>query len=332
MKKKTFLSLSILIIILIFFFKFNGLEDLIDSFKHLKVEHYIFLTLLQLLTISLTTYQWVFLVNKTGKISFFKMLQINLAGTFVESVTPSSRFGGEGAKVFLLKKSTELNYTQIASKMILLKFVMLFPFMCMTLLFFLISLFNYKLPNFIYLSFLGIFIFFSVLFFLAKKSKLKESNSEKAHANFIVKFIDKTFTFFSESCEKAKKILTKKEIIYLMLISSFVWFLYPVKFFLVSNILGFEIPFGLVVLATFSAYTVSIMPVTPGGVGTFEASMALIFSINGLIFSSGVSISILARTFTFWLPLFLSILASFTLLFPNIKNNKKLKKEFKNAN
>jgi len=91
------------------------------------------------------------------------------------------------------------------------------------------------------------------------------------------------------------------------------WFLYPVKTFIISNHLGFDIGFSPIVGATFLAYLVGTLPLTPGGLGSFEATLAVILSQQGITFAEGLTIALLLRVITFWFPLVLSALVSIKL-------------------
>lgn len=327
MKTKKLFGVLLITIFVLLFIKFNGIEELESTIKHIKLNNYIYLIILQIITILATAFIWYFIVNKEFKISFLRILQINLSSTFVESVTPSSKLGGEGAKIYLLKKFTNLNYSKLTSKVIVQKYIMFTPFLLMSAYLLIYSLFKYNLPNFIFISFLIITLTFLLIFLLIKYNMF---NFELTNNNYFFLYINKFCNFLKLSIKNIKKEINKNELIFLFFISGIIWFLYPVKIFLSAKMLEFDISLSLVFVMTFSAYCVSMIPLTPGGLGTFEATIALIASMNGLNFSEGIMIALVARTITFWFPLILSIFASISIIFRknnNIEFNKFEKKE-----
>ena len=50
------------------------------------------------------------------------------------------------------------------------------------------------------------------------------------------------------------------------------------------------------------------------GLGTFESTFGILFRINGYLFSQGLTLAILSRLVTYWLPFILSFLATIYLV------------------
>lgn len=102
----------------------------------------------------------------------------------------------------------------------------------------------------------------------------------------------------------------------LICLSLLMWLLYPLKYYLVAQAYGIEISFSSISSATFIAYFTSLLPLTPGGLGTFELSMAHILFMNGLSLSEGLLIAGTGRLITFWFPLLISILFAASYVLP----------------
>ncbi len=85
-----------------------------------------------------------------------------------------------------------------------------------------------------------------------------------------------------------------------------IWAFYPVKVYLVANILGYQLNPVIVIIATFTAYLVSMVPLLPGGLATFEGTLALVLAYEGLAAHEAFSIALMTRVITFWIPLFIS--------------------------
>jgi hypothetical protein len=112
--------------------------------------------------------------------------------------------------------------------------------------------------------------------------------------------------FFEESIYHSRKLITVKERYWLFSVSLLVWALYPLKIYVVALMLGFNVEPLFVAIATYTTYLISMIPLLPGGLGTFEGSMAFMFTYAGFSFAEGLAIALLARLVTFWFPLILS--------------------------
>lgn len=290
------------------------------------------LSVLQIFTLAMTSYIWYFLCNSDLKrINFLKMFMINSAAGFIESITPSSKLGGEAAKIFLLKKHTKLSTARLSSLTLSKMIATFIPFLIINIIIFSGSFFLFYIPVHIFYSFLGL-IFISVFLFsvyklLQKYLLIKFGNnvlSEKVR-NLLVKFLS--------IAENSKKEISKKNMKVLFSISTVEWLLYPVKVYIVARMLHIDASLFLIMLGTFSAYCVSVLPLTPGGLGTFEATMALVLSFNGVPFNSGLMLALSARLITFWLPLLISIICwMYYIFFDKFQNNEeKLSKIIKNS-
>jgi uncharacterized membrane protein YbhN (UPF0104 family) len=76
--------------------------------------------------------------------------------------------------------------------------------------------------------------------------------------------------------------LTVRSIISLTISSFFIWILDVLVCFAVAMMFGQQIPFAVIVLAIVIGNLVKAVPITPGGVGTYELSLALTFELAGV--------------------------------------------------
>ena len=277
----------------------------------------LFLCGLQVLTRLLLSYQWNFLIRKKeGQISFGRTFFICQAGKFIESVTPSSKLGGEAAKIYLFRQQTGLSYEGLTSLTLTHKYLTLLPFLLIAGGFIMATSFSFSLPGVVYWSLL-IFGIAIILFlgFIFWQSKNKDVLIEVDDTDFVFwEKLKSILSFFQRAAANSRGIITPSEQGKLFLISAFFWFLYPVKIYLAASSLGFEISLVFAALATYSAYLVSMLPLTPGGLGTFEGTMALVFSFNQFLFAEGLAVALVARLVTFWFPLLLSAITSSYLM------------------
>lgn len=279
------------------------------------------LALLQVATLGLTAYQWHFLLRKLGgRLPFSRVFGIYLAGGFVESVTPSVKLGGEAAKLYLFRRTTFLTHRELAGAFLAQKYISLLPFVILCAPFITLAAVRREIPGLAYLSFLVLGAFFALIFWMVH-SRPKEGPSEEPapepafetsrprsstlFERAVEKF-HKATAFFHDAASHSRSLTLTAERGGLLFISFLVWGLYPVKVYLVTSMLGYEVAFVSVAIATYTAYLVSMLPLFPGGLGTFEGSMALMLSLGGISPAEGLAAALLTRVITYWFPLFLS--------------------------
>ncbi len=316
MKKSLLLVVGILLclgVVLIL-----GWEDVYRVLRQVTLTQLFLLTLLQLSTLLATTYILHYLLKqKSPGVSLASVFGINLAGTFIESITPSVKIGGEALKVYLMQRETRLKYPQLTAIMLLSKFFSMLPFLLITFITLLVAFFSFEVPTFVYLAFMGLVFFLALFFLLFNLQGLglgalgrRFFNREKGYPAWVIKIfnkIEKVYGFMMETSLQSKTVLqAPKKRLFLFAIAFMVWALYPVKVYLVAGILGFELNIVVVIIATYTAYLVSMVPLLPGGLATFEGSMALVLATEGLSSHEAFSIALMTRVITFWIPLMIS--------------------------
>ncbi|SDZ16821.1 lysylphosphatidylglycerol synthase transmembrane domain-containing protein [Tindallia californiensis] len=319
-----------------------GWEDVYEVISRITFLQLFWLTMLQLGTLFATSYLLHYLLKqKSPKVSLGSVFGINLAGAFVESVTPSVKLGGEALKVYLMQKETGLEYTQLTAITFLSKFFSMMPFLLISLATLIVAFFSIDLPLFVYLAFLGFLLFLGCFFLFfnlqtiharaTPKGTFKDIKTYPPFFEKIIKKIKKAYHFMIETSQHSKTIIkdTRKRV-FLFSIAFMVWALYPVKVYLVARMLGYNLNQVVVIISTYTAYLVSMIPLLPGGLATFEGTMALVLSSEGIASYEALSIALTTRVITFWIPLMIS--GCVTIYYINkakaeksLSNSKKLK-------
>ncbi len=156
-------ALTILIIVSIIFLA--GWESIKDVFLPTNPFILLLLCLFQVFTLSLTAYRWYYLLKKFYKgIGFREFFAIYLIGNFVESVTPSSKFGGELTRAYFFRQRTLLSYQKITAILLLDKFLTLLPFLFISTVLLVVTAFKVELPIVVYISFLFLALVLTVLY------------------------------------------------------------------------------------------------------------------------------------------------------------------------
>ncbi len=315
MKKKLCLLLLALSLIVVLVQQI-GWTSVMNSVAQLTLVDLVWLGLLQLLTLTATAKAWHLLLLRQGaQCRFSLVLACQLAGQWVESLTPSSKLGGEAARVYLLKKHSTMSYSQITASMLVSKLLSLIPFLLICLVLLTVSLWYWSLPWLVYVSFAGLFSVVVLLcaFVIWPQTAEHLSNRWVSRPDSV---LAKFLSGLSRVASQSRQLMSEGLPVSPIILSTLVWLAYPLKVVLVAWSLGLPAPWLLISLAVFVAYLISMLPLLPGGLGSFEAGMTLILTLGGFSPAEALTISLITRLFTFWLPLFISGLASLTFLLP----------------
>lgn len=314
-----------------------GLEEIALSLSKVSPLTLVFLLMLQMLTLLAGASQWQFLLKKMNKdLSLGLVLAITLAGNYVESVTPAVKLGGEAAKVYLFRQYSSLEYDRLAGILLALKYYSMLPFVCLALFFAGSAFIAFNLPSPVLGAFAFLLVFFAVIVLLYYRAGsntvsgsvqplagrrlpgdtiANEKKSFRKGLQSIMGRLDKLTKFVNRAAMFSRSMTNRLESLALVALSTLVWLVYPIKTYLVARMLGLEIGILAIAVITFTAYLVSMVPLLPGGLGSFEATMALMFSLNGFSPAEGLTVALLARLVTYWVPLLLSAVAAAYLAF-----------------
>ncbi|WP_045210823.1 lysylphosphatidylglycerol synthase transmembrane domain-containing protein [Desulfonatronovibrio magnus] len=297
---------------------FFGLDQVTDALGSLSIMEVAFLFSLQIVTLLAGAWIWHFLLNRTGAINFGSVFLINQSASLIESLTPSVKFGGEAAKIFLFRKYTGSSYHKLTGIMMVQKFLTMAPFMLLCIVLILPAPNYFQLPVYLYYA-LALLILFCILlaYFCCLKpgAALKSNCPAGTGAEDIDKkcpgvkdnsYLTRSLDFFRNARTSAAQLLTWKQITSIFTVSLGIWIFYPVKVYFACMFLGFDVHPVLIGLATLFAYMLSMAPLLPGGLGTYEGGMALFFTLGGLTPAEGLAIALVSRLTTFWFPLMLS--------------------------
>ncbi len=262
-----------------------GTGEIISSLQSIPKAMIVLLLCLQLLTLAMSSFLWYYLLRKAGAdLGFLRMFSLYLAGCFVESVTPSVKFGGEAAKLYLVRRETGLSYEEITGVLLANKIVTLLPFLLMSAVVFICSTSN---------------------LFAASINSLYYWSAGIVCATILVFILRAKKGFFYQAMQNCRQLL-RGSMIVMLLVSTGVWLLYPCKVYLIAQSLGHFIGYTNVAAATFTAYVVGLLPLLPGGLGSFEVTMATVLTHYALPMSHAVAVTLGARSITFWFTLVFS--------------------------
>lgn len=315
-----------------------GWGELVSALRRGSVLVLLGLCVVQVLTLGVVAYQWQYLLDRAGTPVTFRLAAVvTLAGTFVESATPSSKLGGMAATVYLFERTTEAAYDTLSSVLFAQKYVSLPPLAVLSVatVGVAVTRVDVAVSSGAYAAvagFVAVVALLSVLLAIARRrsgggrqpGKGDGPVAEESPAIDDAVAPDGTGTEAGrlergiETLRSVLKetggLLDRRGRYWLYGLAFLLWVVYPLKIYVVAIMLGVDAGVTVAFLGTYLAYLVSLAPISPGGTGTFEGTLALVYVAGGVPFADGLSIALLGRLVTFWFPLVLSAATTATLL------------------
>ncbi|HHY91529.1 MAG TPA: flippase-like domain-containing protein [Clostridiales bacterium] len=310
MKKAGFILLTVLLAMLFRQFDFSSF---FMSIKKVPPFALVSLLMIQVISQLLVNYQWC----RIGKVMggnhhFFEMLYVNSRGMIIESITPGVKIGGEVTRALLLKNELKYSAQEAATLVTIQKMVSLSSFL-------MINLFAFAHISNKIESFQGFFVKAIVYFFLIAlvgilillftctsflKNKITNLSSKYRWSGVLQWYI---ITLLS-NIQVLKDI--KGEMYKQILLSFSIWILFPVKMILLVHLFTTNYDWVFLTEVTFISYMVGMIPLLPGGIGGFEATMTSLLMAMKINPNDALAIALLFRFITFWFVILISILYS----------------------
>ncbi|MDO5707266.1 MAG: lysylphosphatidylglycerol synthase transmembrane domain-containing protein [Andreesenia angusta] len=301
----------ILFILFIYLLKTIDFKETFESLKSMNVKYLCLALFFQIITIILVNIQWKSIGRWTGrKIRFMDIFKINCIGNIVDSLTPGVKVGGELARIYRMETILKINRTEAIAITGVQKSVSLFSFLILTILsslFLFIDKWN-KLETFRSIMILSIFIsilflFITILIFFRPNLSIKYVKrfikSEKMKKN-----IENSIKNYMNI---SKNIINNRSLLFNQIVLGFViWLLFAFKLYIVLIGFGININFIDIFPITYITYAIGMIPLLPGSIGSFEASMTFLLKLSSVLVYQGFMISIVFRFITFWFEFIIS--------------------------
>lgn len=308
MKKIGLALLLVLLIVMLWQFDFTSF---FTSIRQVPPFPFIILLFIQIISQLLVNYQWC----RIGKImggshNFYKMLFVNARGMIIESVTPGVKIGGEVTRALLLK--SELNYSakEAATLVTIQKMVSFSSFFVINLFAFAhisnkIEIFQSIVIKALIYIFLLALIGILILFFDSPKWLEDRITNVVPKRRWTLAFQGYMKTLIS-NIKVLKNI--KGELPKQFFLSLTIWSLFPIKMILLASLFTNTLNPIFLTEITFISYLVGMIPLLPGGIGSFEATMTSLLIFMGIKHSDALAITLLFRFITFWFVILISLL------------------------
>ena len=315
MNRKQFFKIVLWIVIALLFLlllQSVNLSEIVNSLKTITLSLLLILAALQLLTQLLLNYQWCHIAGAMGlKTKFWKMFYINCKGTLTESITPGSKIGGEVVRGYLFKTEFNCSTADAASLVAIQKIISVGSLILLNLvaLIFLPSSVLFLTPVFKGLLSGGM-IFILILFILMLFRPQLISRKVSSY-QFNNKTLQKLQNGLVEFSAHAQKIRNGKTLVFQLILSVFIWALFPFKLALLAGQYKSGLNSLAILGATLIAYFIAMIPISPGGLGVFEVMLSSMLIMLGLTSEQALITAVVFRFFTFWFVILYSLFVIF---------------------
>ncbi len=246
-----------------------------------------------------------------GDVRFSVVLDVIMKGTIIESITPALKTGGELTKVLLMRSKWNISGSDAVAIVCFQKVISLYPFilLCIVAFGWLVTSGQNQSENLYILIegmlflFIVVFISFSLAILFPHKIILY---IERLPVNGVTK--EKILGHMGNFRNSIGMLRPERaQMFRLTLLSFIIWALFGLKAYLLAISMDMDIGFAAVFTVTMLSYMVAMIPVSPGGLGTFEGSIMLLLIPLGISAPVGITFALVLRFATHWFALMLSM-------------------------
>ncbi len=269
---------------------------------------------MQLVTLGLLTAQWAGLLRTVAPqpVRTHQVFLMNLKGIVAEALTPGSKIGGESIRLLQFSRLLEGSSARAGSVILVQKGISMsaFTLLCLgSMVWMTVSVSSgYGGTEGAYVvAFLLLLTLTCILAALAARpalasvllQRLPWSEDRKKRVSRA------TGRFVATVAHMATQ---KRHLAGQFFLSLLIWGFFGVKSQLILYSLGISLSFGTVAAITYITYMVSMIPLAPGGLGTFEGSMVALLLPLGVLMHAALTAALVIRFVTFWFVVVFSLL------------------------
>jgi len=251
-------------------------DSLLGELKHVRPFWLILAVMGNLLIMVFGTSQWINFLPRGYHVRFKNMLEINALMTMTSNTVPF--LAGQALAVVLLAKREKVGHAVALSVMALDQFAEGFAKMSLFLLVVLLTPIPDWMKQGILLAFVGIFILFTVLFFFAHRhQQFKVFMDKQSHPK-----LAKVWHFISRWAHHMEALRNIKIFTLGMGLSLAMKSMEALAIFMVQKSFGLDLPVWTIFMILASISLVTLVPVAPGNLGVYEATVFFVYKYLGL--------------------------------------------------
>ncbi|MHC1605253.1 MAG: flippase-like domain-containing protein [Candidatus Methanofastidiosia archaeon] len=245
-----------------------------------------------------------------------------LSGNFVNNVTPAGRGGGEPLRAYLLSKFTGMDPGKVFATVISDRIFDTLPFVLFGFLGVIEIVFHWNVPDIVIVSLILALVILSLilgtvlyLIFNIEQGKRFVFRIIRFIARFfpdkIKKYegrVEDTIELFNNTIKEIAR--DRKKVAHATILSLGIWIFWIFRTYFVFLSFGVSVSFVMLAVVVVVSSFFGMMPFSPGGFGTTEGAMIVLFSAFGVQPHIAVAVTIVDRFISYWLP---SIIGAVTL-------------------
>ena len=288
------------------------IQSLLDSIKQISPWTVFLLFGLQIVTQLLINLQWHQITKSfTSPIGFGEMLYVNAQAEIIH-IAPGGHIGCDVFRAVQIHRCGDISGEQSASVVAIQKLFSLSAFFTISLVSmgFFIGQVPWLQETHFQILLYGLLTLFLILlgcvFVIPYRMSAYLNKRWKKEARF--SWVNKLQSFVINSLNHVAYLgKNTKILIRLILIAFAIWILYPLKLYLLAFQLMPDVSALHVTAAAFLSYTVAMIPIFPGGLGGFEATMTGLLLSMGFAQGGALVITVMFRFATFWFVILMNL-------------------------
>jgi uncharacterized protein (TIRG00374 family) len=251
-------------------------DSVLSELKNISPFWLILAVVSNLLIMVFGTYQWINFLPRGYHVRFKNMLEINALMAMTSNTVPF--LAGQALAVVLLAKREKMGHAVALSVMALDQFAEGFAKMSLFLLVALLTPIPDWMKQGILLAFLGIITLFIVLFFFAHRhQQFKIFMDKQSHPR-----LEKVWHFISRWAHHMEALRNFRVFSLGMGIALAMKGMEVLAIFMVQKCFGLDLPIWTVFMVLASVSLVTMVPVAPGNLGIYEATVFFVYKYFGL--------------------------------------------------
>ncbi|AEC51740.1 hypothetical protein PNA2_0825 [Pyrococcus sp. NA2] len=304
-----------------------GIKDTLGLILRADLKFLLLATLMYCLAVLTWAIRWnTFLKGATIDVSFTKVLEGVFIGIFLNNITPGARTGGEAVKAIFIKRATSNgSYSRVFATVMADRILDVVPVIVLMTFAFLYAI---TLHTYIILIILGISV---LLLFIALALTTIFSLKENYALSILLRILRILKRLFPSKISATEEVLkeklineirefkgtlvklakNRKKLASTMICSFILWGADILKTYFIFLSLGGDVTLLQVLLVRMASMAISMVSIIPGGIGISEVVQSGLFLALGIEKTLAVSVTMVDRLISFWIPTLLGGLLAF---------------------
>ena len=276
---------------------------------------------IQFIIMGLWNYRWSLICNSL-KIphKFWSLFAVTIVGLAVNDITPSGRSGGEPVRAYILSRSSSVDFNRTFASVMADKIFDTFPFFVLAIFAIAYLIFTVHLGTSLFITLIVLLVLFIALLafiiFLCINEEIGEKTIKWVFRQ-LRRFITRDLDSWEQKAQEAllgfqdslKYLMGDKKLLIIATIVSFlVWFLELMRVYVIFEAFGVHIAMGMIASVFLVSTLVGAIPALPGGLGSIDGIMILLYSMAGVTSSVSTAVTLVERIISLWMVIIIGLI------------------------